>query len=101
MYYSQWRGEFTLEQGEIASPAIGSRLSGGSTWHKEVANFTEYPLVLNRGYSTTANGCAEDIVCPPHATIRRISNGGARDFASYVIESLREVSSIDSINFRG
>lgn len=99
MYYSQWRGSFTLEQGEIAYPSIGSHLSGGSTWHKAVSNFTEYPLLLKRGYSTTANGWADDIICPPKATIRRRSTGGPRDFSSYVIEPLVELP--DGVNFRG
>lgn len=99
MYYSQWRGSFSLEQGEIVSPAIGSHLSGGATWHKEVANFTDYPILLKSGYATTANGTAEAIVCPPQSTIRRVSSGGPRDFASYVIEPLHEVS--DGENFRG
>jgi hypothetical protein len=103
MYYTQWRGQFELVEGEIASPSIGDRLSGGSTWHKEVANFTEYPILLKGGYDTTSNGRADAIVCPPHANIRRVSEGGSRDFASYVVEPLREIPDafIDRVNFRG
>ncbi len=71
---------------------IGAILSGGSTIElakgEYKANPTSEDVLLKKGYSTVANGYADDIVIPAGMGIRRLTNGGPSDFARYEIVSL-------------
>lgn len=104
-YYEIEEGEFVPKEGPVPFdiPLIGKRLDGGDTWYRAVANFTEYPILLKSGYSTVANGGADNIVCPPMATIQRVMEGDAYDFSVYRIKPLYAVKEgyEDRINFRG
>ena len=103
MFYSQWKGQFSLESGDLGNiPQVGDTLRGGGAWHRRISNYTDLPILLKSGYDTVANGRAQDIVCPPRATIQKITLGSARDFAVYKILPLQGTEkSLYEIDFNG
>lgn len=73
---------------------IGQILAGGSVSTIEkgeyIANPTNEDKLLYGGYSTVANGQADDIVVPAGMGLRRLTNGDAHDFATYQVVSLEK-----------
>jgi len=56
-----------------------------------VYNNTAEEYVINHGYSTVANGWAEEIAILPGQAARLVRAGGPRDFAAWRIFSIAEV----------
>lgn len=72
-------------------------LSGGSGnlpySSKAIINLTDKPYQVQHGYPTTADGYGSEIVCSPGGYAIRLSAGGPRDFASWLVgDDITELS---------